>query len=281
MNKTQLLLDEGFIDVCISALKARLLPIPSRTPIHRRLLRLGAAPRRLSHSAIFDAWLCHAQAFELQGVAKVDGATVNGLWCCIAVLSTLDLTAPEAVPIVSRLEGMASTLRFVLVRPFASLPRSGDSRPVDGALRISPGQSAVEHAAIGLDDGWASFRGLRSCVWKAGRRRVCVASLSPSSTVYAELTLRRATVEFTQTMINSTLAAQLAVFSGAMAPFTPALPPFFLRSIVHLCISVSTDRNEQSQALSKQACVSDTPWANAGCQQEAVAPELRPDEAAH
>ena len=76
MNKIELLLDRGFVDVCISALKA----------------------------------------FELQGAGKVSEANVQGLWCCVSLLSTLDLTAPEAAPIVQMLEDMPSTLRFTLVR---------------------------------------------------------------------------------------------------------------------------------------------------------------------
>jgi hypothetical protein len=76
MNKIELLLDRGFVDVCISALKA----------------------------------------FELQGAGKVGEANVQGLWCCVSLLSTLDLTAPEAAPIVQMLEDMPSTLRFILVR---------------------------------------------------------------------------------------------------------------------------------------------------------------------
>ena len=41
-------------------------------------------------------------------------------------------------------------------------------------------------------------------------------------------------------MTELVLACQLGtngIFSGFMAQFTPVLPPHFLRSIVHLCIS--------------------------------------------
>lgn len=37
--------------------------------------------------------------------------------------------------------------------------------------------------------------------------------------------------------IEGTINSLLGIFSGSMAPFSPVLPPFFLRPIVHLCIS--------------------------------------------
>ena len=151
MNKTQLLLDRGYIDVCISALKA----------------------------------------LELQGPRKVEEANVQGIFCCVQLLSTLDLTAPEAVPIVRQLKGMASTLRFVLDNSLSHMQGIG--------FTSAGPASAVCALAFGKEEG-GDF-------------------------------------EFTQTMIDSTLAGQLSIYSGTMAPFTPTLPPFFLRPVVHLCIS--------------------------------------------
>jgi hypothetical protein len=71
------------------------------------------------------------------------------------------------------------------------------------------------------------------------------ASLSPSagaqwSLLASHLLLLGGAVEFTQEMIDVFLTCQIGangIFSGLMAAFTPTLPPFFLRSIVHLCIS--------------------------------------------
>ena len=73
-NKTQLLLDKGFIEVAISGLKA----------------------------------------FELRGVSKLHEANVVGVFCCITMLAALDLTAHEAKPIVALCEGIPSALRFML-----------------------------------------------------------------------------------------------------------------------------------------------------------------------
>lgn len=74
MNKTELLLEKGFIDVLCLALKA----------------------------------------FELQGVSKVDESPGNGMFCAVHLFNTLDFAAPEAAPIMRMLEDMPSTLRFLL-----------------------------------------------------------------------------------------------------------------------------------------------------------------------
>jgi hypothetical protein len=66
VNKTELLIETGFIDIAISVLKA----------------------------------------FELLGRKKVPDANVATVWCTCTMLSTLDLTAPEAQPIVRLLEGI-------------------------------------------------------------------------------------------------------------------------------------------------------------------------------
>ena len=51
---------------------------------------------------------------ELRGVSKLHEANVIGVWCCITMLAALDLTAPEAKPIVVLCEGIPSALRFML-----------------------------------------------------------------------------------------------------------------------------------------------------------------------
>jgi hypothetical protein len=45
--------------------------------------------------------------------------------------------------------------------------------------------------------------------------------------------------EFSQEIVDKSIQNQLSTFSGTMADFSPALPMFFFRPIVHLCISVS------------------------------------------
>ena len=64
-NKIQLLLDDGYIDACISGL----------------------------------------QAYELNGVKMVGEASPTTMTCILSVLSTLDLTCEAAEPIVRRLRG--------------------------------------------------------------------------------------------------------------------------------------------------------------------------------
>ena len=56
------------------------------------------------------------QAFERRGLEKVAEANVSAIHFSAFLLKTLDLTAPEAAPIVRKLEEIPSTLRFVLVR---------------------------------------------------------------------------------------------------------------------------------------------------------------------
>lgn len=76
--------------------------------------------------------LTYAQSFEKQGASKVDEANSMGIWACAQLLCVLDLTAPEAAPIVRMLEEMPSTLRFMLVRdaPFRSERSSLCSFPI-------------------------------------------------------------------------------------------------------------------------------------------------------
>ena len=74
VSKTQLLIEKGVIDVVISALKA----------------------------------------YELRGASKVSEANVLTVWCSAELLAQLDLSAEDARPIVQMLEGIPSTLKFVL-----------------------------------------------------------------------------------------------------------------------------------------------------------------------
>lgn len=78
-NITQLLLDKGFVEVGLEALRA----------------------------------------FEQQGAANVGDSCVWSVYGPLRLLSGLDLAAPEALPILKMLGGMASTLQFVLLHPLA------------------------------------------------------------------------------------------------------------------------------------------------------------------
>jgi hypothetical protein len=94
VNKTELLLEVGFIDVAMSVLKA----------------------------------------FELRGRKKVPDANVATIWCTCTMLSCLDLTAPEAQPIVRLLEGIASSLRFMLDNDVVHFKFIGNTSACQGAL---------------------------------------------------------------------------------------------------------------------------------------------------
>ena len=53
------------------------------------------------------------KAFELRGKKFVGEANAIGIFCTAYMLSSLDLTAPEAKPILTQLEGVSSTASFV------------------------------------------------------------------------------------------------------------------------------------------------------------------------
>lgn len=58
--------------------------------------------------------MCATQVFEESGESKVEEASATTLVCGLMVIQELDLTAPEAEPIVKMLREIPSTLRFVL-----------------------------------------------------------------------------------------------------------------------------------------------------------------------
>lgn len=51
------------------------------------------------------------------GVSKLSSANVTAIWGWVQMLQSLDLTAPEAAPIVRQLEAIPSALRFLLSNP--------------------------------------------------------------------------------------------------------------------------------------------------------------------
>ena len=68
----------------------------------------------LLEKGLIDVFLATLRAFEDQGVAKIEEANVVGVWASVCVMTTMDLTASEAEPILRLLREMPSTLRFVL-----------------------------------------------------------------------------------------------------------------------------------------------------------------------
>jgi hypothetical protein len=60
-------------------------------------------------------WRDACQAFELRGAGLVTEANVLAVEEPLNLFAMLDLTAPEAVPIMRQLEDMPTTLRFILV----------------------------------------------------------------------------------------------------------------------------------------------------------------------
>ena len=151
-NVTQLLLDKGFVDVAIEAITA----------------------------------------FERQGSPRVGETCVISVWGPLRMLAGLDFGAPEALPILQMLDGMASTLRFVLANPLAHSREMGFVSSEECAIIVA--------SAFGKQEAGSSF-------------------------------------EFTQEILDGVVKNKLTSFSGALVPFNPALPCFFLQPIVHLCIS--------------------------------------------
>ncbi len=152
-NKTQLLLDKGFVDVAISVMKA----------------------------------------FEMRGVSKVHEATPLGIWCCVQMLATLDLTAAEAQPIVKVLKTIPSTLHYMLKNNLDHCKGIGQT--------TLPTCSTLCALAFGKQEaGDGDF-------------------------------------VFNQAIIDGIATNCSFWFSGTGTRFMPVLPPFFLRGIVHLCVS--------------------------------------------
>ena len=109
MNKTQIILEKGLVDVCISALKA----------------------------------------LESKGASKVDEANPCGIVCCILLFGSLDLTAPEAAPIMRMLEQMPSTLNFLAQHDLLHIPAGGWTSAANC--------SALCALAFGKQEGGGSF----------------------------------------------------------------------------------------------------------------------------
>ena len=154
VNKEALFIDTGFVDVAISALKA----------------------------------------YEVCGPSKVEGANILSVWCSVELLAQLDLTTPEAQPIVEMLKAIPSTLRFVLEHELVHVDSLG--------YTTSSVTARVCALAFGKDEGG-----------------------------------KGALFEFSQADIELIVTNRLALLSGAAVAWNPELPAFFMRPVVHLCIS--------------------------------------------
>ena len=107
-------------------------------------------------------------------------------------LSLLDLTAPEAQPIVQQLEGMGSALRF-------TLDHSLDHMKAMGLTTASFCATVCALVFGKLEDGGG--------------------------------------FDFSQTLVNDVVTGSKEFLTGSLAPFWPTVPAYFLRPLVHLCIS--------------------------------------------
>ena len=87
-------------------------------------------------SGMADAATSLLKAYDLGGVGKTDDASVYGIYHALGALATLDLSAPEARPIVQLLEGMGSALRFVLGHPLAHFKALGLTAGAACAVRL-------------------------------------------------------------------------------------------------------------------------------------------------
>ena len=146
------------------------------------------------------------KAYELLGAAQAPQANVGTLHGVVTLLSTLDLSAPEAEAIVRQLATISTALRFLLDNP-------------NMALRMA-----------GMD---TSAQGCVVCALAFGKEEAD----SPDAPGDSEQQFY-----FTSENLRLAPTVLLSVFSGTMATWTPTLPPYFVRPAVALCIS---DTNKQ------------------------------------
>ena len=132
------------------------------------------------------------QAFELRGAGKLDEANVYTVACALWALTLLDLTAPEAQPILRLLEGMGSALRF-------ALDHSLDHFKALGFTTSSFCATLCALVFGKLEDGGG--------------------------------------FDFSQTLINDITMGIREFLSGSLVPFWPTVPAYYIRPLVHLCIS--------------------------------------------
>ena len=81
------------------------------------------------------------QAYELRGPSKVEEAHTCGILCTVFGLSLLDMTTPEARPIVRLLDGMGSALRFTLDHPLNHLSVIGQTTATLCAVSFVPAET--------------------------------------------------------------------------------------------------------------------------------------------
>eukprot|EP01051_Picozoa_sp_SAG22_P016103 SAG22_NODE_2212_length_2831_cov_2.290996_1_plen_646_part_10 len=68
-------------------------------------------------SGVPEALTKMVQSFELSGASKVPEANVMGILHFMIIVQSIDLTVPEAAPIVALLRGIPSALKFCLAHP--------------------------------------------------------------------------------------------------------------------------------------------------------------------
>jgi hypothetical protein len=90
--------------------------------------------QKLLDGGFVDVAITMMKAFELRGVAKLSEANVVAIDICLLMLCSLDLTAPEAAPIVQQLEAIPSALRFVLAHPLSHFEAVGYQTEVQAAV---------------------------------------------------------------------------------------------------------------------------------------------------
>ena len=100
---------------------------------------------RMIDSGMADAVASLLKAYELRGKGETDEANAWGTVNAIDSLTRLDLSAPEARPIVQLLEGMGSALRFALDHPLEHFEKMGLTTSAQCAVRFRCFQPSLRH----------------------------------------------------------------------------------------------------------------------------------------
>ncbi len=90
--------------------------------------------QKLLDGGFVDVAITMMRAFELRGPGKVLEANVTAIDILLLMLCSLDLTAPEARPIVKQLEAIPSALQFVLANPLSHFETVGYQSETQAAV---------------------------------------------------------------------------------------------------------------------------------------------------
>ena len=134
----------------------------------------------------------------MRGPSKIDEGNPCGFVCSIWTLTHVELTIPEARPIMRLLEGASSALRYTLDHPLDHVKGMGITTGSWCAILCA--------LAFGKEEAGGGFK-------------------------------------FSQTLVDDTIGV-FASWLGTetFATLFPALPTFFVRPLVHLCISGELSR---------------------------------------